>query len=75
VTQTLPVAELGHYALVLALALMLIQSAVPLVGIRWGDERLVAVGRSTAMIAFGCVGIAFAALTATPTCNLEPVVE
>ena len=63
-TQTLPVAELGHYALVLALALMLIQSAVPLLGLRWGDGRLVAVGRSTAMIAFGCVGIAFAALTA-----------
>ena len=31
------IAEAGHYALVLALALALIQSTVPLLGARWGD--------------------------------------
>jgi len=60
----LPVAELGHYALVLALALMLIQSTVPLAGLRWSDARLAAVGPSAAVTAFACIGIAFAALMA-----------
>jgi cytochrome c-type biogenesis protein CcmF len=60
----LSVAELGHYALVLALALMLIQSTAPLVGLRWSDARLVAVAPSTAVVAFACIAVAFAALTA-----------
>ena len=34
---TFPVAEIGHYALVLAFALMLVQSSVPLLGVRWRD--------------------------------------
>ena len=61
---TLSAAELGHYALVLALALMLIQSSVPLLGIRWRDERLVAVSGTTPIVGFGFVAIAFAALVA-----------
>jgi cytochrome c-type biogenesis protein CcmF len=61
----LPVAEIGHYALVLALAMMLIQSSVPLLGLRWRDERLVAVSNSTPVAAFGFVAVAFAALTAS----------
>jgi cytochrome c-type biogenesis protein CcmF len=58
------VAELGHYALVLALALMLIQSTVPLLGLRWRDERLVAVAGTTQLVGFGFVALAFAALVA-----------
>ena len=34
------IAEGGHYALVLALALALIQSTVPIAGARWGDVAL-----------------------------------
>ena len=34
------IAEAGHYALVLALALALIQSTVPIAGARWGDVAL-----------------------------------
>ena len=34
------IAEAGHYALVLALALALIQSTVPIAGARWGDAAL-----------------------------------
>ena len=60
----LSVAELGHYALVLALALMLVQSTVPLIGLARGDARLVAVSATTPIAGFGFVGIAFAALTA-----------
>ncbi len=63
-TGTLSVAEIGHYALVLALALMLIQSTVPLLGLRWGDERLVAVSGTTPIVGFGLIAIAFAALAA-----------
>jgi cytochrome c-type biogenesis protein CcmF len=59
---TLSMAELGHYSLVLALALMLIQSSVPLLGIRWRDERLVAVSGTTPIVGFGFIAIAFAAL-------------
>jgi cytochrome c-type biogenesis protein CcmF len=59
-----PTAELGHYALILALALMLVQSTAPLIGLRWRDPRVVEVGRSTAVVGFGCLLIAFAALTA-----------
>ena len=69
----LSVAELGHYALVLALALTLIQSTVPLVGLYRGDARLAAVAPSTAVAAFGCIAIAFAALVfACAASGLEP---
>ena len=44
--------ELGHYALVLALALALAQSSVPLIGVRNGDAALMDVARSTALVQF-----------------------
>ena len=54
--------ELGHYALVLALALTLAQGTLPFWGARVGDERLMAVAESTAVSAFGFVALAFMAL-------------
>ncbi len=57
------IAEAGHYALVLALALALIQSTVPLLGARWGDPALMNVARSTALAQFLFVAISFALLT------------
>ena len=48
----------------LALALMLVQSSVPLLGLRWRDERLVAVSGTTPIVGFAFVALAFAALTA-----------
>ena len=57
---TLSVAEIGHYALVLALALMLVQSTVPLIGLRWRDERLVAVSGTTPVVGFALIALAFA---------------
>ena len=38
------IVETGHFALVLAFALALVQSSVPLVGARFGNERMMAVG-------------------------------
>lgn len=56
------IAESGHYALVLALALALIQSVVPLVGARLGDAALMNVARSTALAQLLFVGASFTAL-------------
>ena len=56
------IAEAGHYALVLALALALIQSTVPIVGARWRDPALMNVARSTALAQLLFVGASFAAL-------------
>ena len=58
----LMIAELGHYALVLALALALAQTIVPVWGARRGDVALMGVAGSTAVAQFGFVAAAFAAL-------------
>ena len=57
------IAEAGHYALVLALALALIQSTVPILGARLRDPALMNVARSTALAQLLFVGLSFAALT------------
>src|SRR2546423_5188684 len=57
------IAELGHYALVLALALALIQSWAPVLGARKGDIALMKLADSTALAQFAFVVLAFAALT------------
>jgi len=57
-------AELGHYALVLALALSLIQSIAPVVGARTQDLGLMRLGNSTALMQFAFVAASFVALTA-----------
>ena len=56
------IAEAGHYALVLALALALIQSTVPILGARWRDGALMNVARSTALAQLLFVAFSFAAL-------------
>ena len=56
------IAELGHYALVLALALALVQACVPMIGARKDDPVLIAVAGPTAVGQFCFVAIAFAAL-------------
>ena len=58
------IAESGHYALVLALALALIQSTVPILGVRWRDPALMNVSRATALAQLLFVTASFAALTA-----------
>jgi cytochrome c-type biogenesis protein CcmF len=57
------IAEFGHYALVLALALALVQASVPMVGARANDPVLMAVAGPTAVAQFCFIAIAFAALT------------
>jgi cytochrome c-type biogenesis protein CcmF len=57
------IAETGHFALVLALALALIQSVVPVIGARLRDPALMNVARSTALVQFAFTALSFAALT------------
>ncbi len=54
--------ELGHYALMLALGLALIQGVMPVVGARSNDPVLMNVAAPTAVAQFLFVAIAFAAL-------------
>jgi cytochrome c-type biogenesis protein CcmF len=56
--------ELGHYALVLALALGLIQSVVPVIGARTHDPALMRLADSTALMQFLFVALSFGALAA-----------
>jgi len=55
--------EVGHYALVLALALGLVQSVVPIFGARCRDAALMRLASSTALMQFGFVALSFLALT------------
>ncbi len=54
--------EIGHFALVLALALALVQATLPLAGARLGDERMMAVAGPVALTGFALTALSFAAL-------------
>lgn len=58
------IAELGHFALVLAFTLGIAQSTLPLYGAAVGDGRLMAFARSSALGQLLFIGVAFAALMA-----------
>ena len=55
--------EIGHFALILALALAIVQTILPLVGAHRGDETLMAVSRPAALGQFTFVALAFGCLT------------
>ena len=57
------IVETGHFALVLALALALVNSVVPLVGHVRRDASLLAVAPSVALAGFAFTALSFAALT------------
>ena len=54
--------ELGHYALMLALGLALIQGTMPIVGTRTNDAALMSIATPAALAQFAFVAVAFAAL-------------
>jgi cytochrome c-type biogenesis protein CcmF len=58
------IAELGHYALVLALGLAIVQAVVPIIGARRNDPVLMAVAVPTAIAQLCFVAFAFVALIA-----------
>ena len=57
------IAEIGHYALVLALALALLQSVLPVWGARARDAALMGLASPLALGQFVLVSLSFAALT------------
>ncbi|MGB3811481.1 MAG: heme lyase CcmF/NrfE family subunit [Parvibaculum sp.] len=56
------IAELGHFALVLAFAVALVQMVVPMIGAHRGDEGLMGVARSAAIAQFVLIAFAFGVL-------------
>ncbi|WP_319529350.1 heme lyase CcmF/NrfE family subunit [uncultured Cohaesibacter sp.] len=57
------IVELGHFMLILAFALALVQSVVPIWGAQTADSRMMAVATPVAVTQFLFVGLSFAALT------------
>ena len=53
------IAEAGHFALLLALAIALAQAIVPLIGAARGDVQLMDFARAAAQAQFGFVAVAF----------------
>jgi cytochrome c-type biogenesis protein CcmF len=56
------ITELGHFALILALCVAIVQSVVPLVGAARGNLAWMAVGRNAALTQFALVALAMASL-------------
>ncbi len=57
------IAELGHFALILALAVALVQSIVPLIGAQRGWSGWMAVGEPAATAQFLLIALSFGAIT------------
>ena len=57
------IAETGHYALILALGVAIVQMVLPIIGTRLNDPRLAAVSIPAAQLQFILVCVAFVALT------------
>ena len=57
------IAEIGHFALILALALSLVQSVIPFWGARKNDAGLMAAGTTVSVLGFFAVSLSFVALT------------
>ena len=56
------IAELGHFALILALFVAVVQSVIPMIGASRGNTAWMGVGRSCALTGFLLVGLSMAAL-------------
>ncbi len=72
------IVELGHFALVLALAVAAVQMVLPLIGAERRDARLMAVAGPAAVVQFLLIAASFAALTnafVTSDFSLKLVVE
>ena len=55
--------ELGHFALIIAFAVSIVQSVVPLIGAAKNNASLISLARPAALTQLLFVGLAYAALT------------
>jgi cytochrome c-type biogenesis protein CcmF len=72
------IAEFGHFALILALGVAIVQSTLPFAGALRHDGRLIAIGAPAAITCFLLVGLAFAVLAnayVTSDFSLANVIE
>ena len=72
------IVELGHYALILALAVAVVQAVIPLIGAQRRDGAMMAAGDAAALMQVVLVGFSFVALTyafVTSDFSLKLVVE
>ena len=67
------IVEIGHYALVLALALALAQSVVPLAGSLRRDAAMMAMAPPVALLQFAFIVLAFASLILSVTYRIRVV--
>jgi cytochrome c-type biogenesis protein CcmF len=66
------IVELGHFALVLALVIAVVQTALPMLGAETNDARLMSLARPAALAQLLCILIAFGALLqAYITCDFS----
>ena len=56
------IAELGHFALIVALSVAVVQATIPLVGAARGVNSWIAVARPAALVQFSLVALSFSAL-------------
>ena len=56
------IAEIGHFALILAFLLAAIQGTVPMIGAARGDPAMMAVARPAALLQLGLVAVSFVTL-------------
>lgn len=56
-------AEIGQFALILALLLSVVQSSLPMIGAANGNRAWIAVAQPSALLLFGLIVLAFGALT------------
>ena len=59
------IAEIGHFSLVLAFVISLVQAALPLIGAHRGDRNFMALASFGSIASFGFVAVAFACLTSS----------
>ena len=55
--------EIGHFALILALCVTIVQTIIPILGAQLGYARWIALARPTAYAQFALVGLSYACLT------------
>ena len=65
------IAELGHYALMLALGLAVIQATMPIIGARSNDPTLISVAAPAALGQFFFVALSFG-FSNFPSLRLSP---
>ena len=58
------IAELGHFSLIVAMAVAFVQASVPLIGAQKNNHSWIGVARPASLVQFSLVALSFGCLTA-----------